>query len=96
LLAIGTYYLAMGWTNGIRILGSMHDFTATRDYLWFSWWPWLFVVVFIGLAVVSIFSHIPERMLYHTTIILLVIEAIILFAAQLFLLLPLIGTDYSR
>lgn len=35
-------------------------------------------------------------MLYHLIVILLVIEVVIWLAAQSFLLLPFIGTAYSR
>lgn len=91
LLAQGTSGAAVMWTGAYRELGLKLP-KITLLMLSFHWWPYIFVVLTIVLAFVSMGSRWPSEVFYHFIIMLLVVECFILFTSQIIFALPLIST----
>jgi hypothetical protein len=89
LLALGTSYSADLWTDGYRRKGiQLPEATllAIESYCW----PCVFAGLMFVLALVSFRSQWPDVVFFHFMIWLLVTECFILFAQQIFFVLPLI------
>ena len=54
----------------------------------YYWWPYLFVVFSIVLAVISALSRWPSSVFYHFIIACLIIEGAALYVSQIAFILP--------